>query len=205
MTIYHTATQEDFHAWYAEMFPDKPKNGIVYDEYWDEYKENTCVTEWREIVTRYDINDVKERFPNAEIIQYKAKELKSISEDIEVAIEETQKKIIEYLIRTTKKPKKSLVMDYKKNQTGENDMKETTTEEDYTNPSYYKFNNFESFEIAVEIAEECEMSPREAILFFNVFKYITRYKRKNGIKDLKKARWYFKKLIKLVEETEGDK
>jgi hypothetical protein len=33
----------------------------------------------------------------------------------------------------------------------------------------------------------------------NVIKYVTRYKQKNGVEDLKKARWY---LEKLIEETE---
>ena len=30
----------------------------------------------------------------------------------------------------------------------------------------------------------------------NILKYITRYKDKNGIEDLKKARWYIEDLIK---------
>jgi len=36
----------------------------------------------------------------------------------------------------------------------------------------------------------------------NVIKYICRWKHKNGIQDLKKARWYIDHLIKEVEEGE---
>lgn len=34
----------------------------------------------------------------------------------------------------------------------------------------------------------------------NVMKYVWRYRNKNGVEDLKKARWY---LDKLIEETEN--
>lgn len=36
----------------------------------------------------------------------------------------------------------------------------------------------------------------------NIIKYVSRYKTKNGIEDLKKARWYLNKLIKEVNENE---
>ena len=35
----------------------------------------------------------------------------------------------------------------------------------------------------------------------NVVKYITRYRHKNGLEDLKKARWYINKII---EEKENE-
>ena len=34
----------------------------------------------------------------------------------------------------------------------------------------------------------------------NIIKYVTRYQHKNGIEDLKKARWYLDRLIKRQEE-----
>lgn len=40
---------------------------------------------------------------------------------------------------------------------------------------------------------------------FNVFKYIYRWKEKNGIQDLKKARWYLNDLIKKLEKLEENK
>ena len=33
----------------------------------------------------------------------------------------------------------------------------------------------------------------------NVIKYISRYKNKNGLEDLKKAQWYLNDLIKRIE------
>ena len=38
----------------------------------------------------------------------------------------------------------------------------------------------------------------------NIIKYVTRYKYKNGLEDLKKAEFYLKRLIKNIEE-EGKK
>ena len=35
----------------------------------------------------------------------------------------------------------------------------------------------------------------------NIIKYVSRYTRKNGLEDLKKAKWY---LDKLIEETQGN-
>lgn len=34
----------------------------------------------------------------------------------------------------------------------------------------------------------------------NVIKYVSRWKRKNGVEDLKKARWYIDRLIELENE-----
>ena len=37
----------------------------------------------------------------------------------------------------------------------------------------------------------------------NVIKYVTRYKFKHGVDDLKKAKWYLERLIKQQEEKHG--
>ena len=42
----------------------------------------------------------------------------------------------------------------------------------------------------------------EAICTANVIKYLWRYEEKNGIEDVKKARWYIDRLIKELEEKE---
>ena len=41
----------------------------------------------------------------------------------------------------------------------------------------------------------------EAVCTANALKYLWRWKRKNGVEDLKKARWYLERLIK--EEEDG--
>lgn len=35
----------------------------------------------------------------------------------------------------------------------------------------------------------------------NVIKYVSRYKRKNGLEDLKKAQWYLNKQIEILESN----
>lgn len=45
---------------------------------------------------------------------------------------------------------------------------------------------------------------REAVYTANVIKYICRWKEKNGLEDLKKARWYLDRLIEFVEEAEDE-
>ena len=44
----------------------------------------------------------------------------------------------------------------------------------------------------------------EAVDTGNVIKYVWRWKDKNGVEDLKKARWYIDHLIKEVEQGELD-
>ena len=39
----------------------------------------------------------------------------------------------------------------------------------------------------------------------NVIKYVSRYKRKNGLEDLKKAQWYLNHQIELLEKDEQNK
>ena len=39
----------------------------------------------------------------------------------------------------------------------------------------------------------------------NIIKYIVRHRSKNGIEDLKKARWYLDRLIKKEENAKPDK
>ena len=65
-------------------------------------------------------------------------------------------------------------------------------EKDPTNPSYYR-GGIECFDVARQITED--LTGYEAICTFSVLKYIWRWKHKNGVEDLKKARWYLDKLI----------
>jgi hypothetical protein len=40
----------------------------------------------------------------------------------------------------------------------------------------------------------------EAYLQGNILKYLCRYKYKNGVEDLEKAKWYLNRLIKTIGE-----
>jgi hypothetical protein len=40
----------------------------------------------------------------------------------------------------------------------------------------------------------------EAVCVGNIIKYVARYKHKNGVEDLEKARWYLNKLIDSIKD-----
>lgn len=61
------------------------------------------------------------------------------------------------------------------------------------NPDYYKQSKVECIE-AIESATYY-LNGFEGYCIGNILKYIWRYKSKNGLQDLKKARWYLDKLI----------
>lgn len=61
---------------------------------------------------------------------------------------------------------------------------------DVTNPSHYKLAP------GVEVIQLTEQLP---FLEGNIVKYVCRHKNKNGLEDLKKARWYLDRLIKNLE------
>lgn len=65
-------------------------------------------------------------------------------------------------------------------------------------PSHYKQKSTETIEVIKRMAENCEGV--EAFIVGNIIKYLDRYKYKNGVEDLKKARHYIDMLIKLEEK-----
>lgn len=77
---------------------------------------------------------------------------------------------------------------------------------------YMKFVKKENNPIEPNHYTEMKISPLEYIeanqgdftwCIANVIKYVSRHKRKNGIEDLKKARWYLNHEIKRLEEIKG--
>ncbi len=58
---------------------------------------------------------------------------------------------------------------------------------------------------AIDVIEAftADLRGGEATNTGNVLKYMCRWKHKNGIEDLKKARWYLDRLIELVEFNEN--
>ena len=58
-------------------------------------------------------------------------------------------------------------------------------------PSHYTQGGIEVIDMIVS------MGDGEAFCRANAIKYLSRYKHKNGLEDLKKARWYLNKLIDL--------
>jgi hypothetical protein len=58
---------------------------------------------------------------------------------------------------------------------------------DNINPSHYKQGNIEVIDFILD--------QRLNYLEGNVVKYVSRYKYKNGLEDLKKAQWYLNKIM----------
>lgn len=65
-------------------------------------------------------------------------------------------------------------------------------------PSHYTQGGIECIDAikAATVGKE----PMEAVCVANVVKYLWRYEEKNGLEDVKKARWYLERLIKEMEE-----
>ena len=69
------------------------------------------------------------------------------------------------------------------------------------NPPHYASGKFE----CIEVMEDA--LGKEAVMNFcicNAFKYIFRHKKKNGIEDIQKAKWYLNKYIELEENTTSE-
>lgn len=62
-------------------------------------------------------------------------------------------------------------------------------------PSHYTTGNIE----VIDFIEDNLQEGFEYYLVGNILKYMCRYSHKNGIEDLKKARWYLNKLIEWKE------
>lgn len=80
--------------------------------------------------------------------------------------------------------------------------KMVAVEEDLVNhPSHYKTESgIETIDVIEAFTKGLEGI--EATDTGNIIKYICRWKKKNGLQDLKKAQWYLNHLINKVEEKE---
>ena len=82
------------------------------------------------------------------------------------------------------------------------DMNDINTNKDMINhPDHYQSaNGLEVIDVIKEFTSGLEGI--EATDTGNILKYICRWKKKNGVEDLKKAKWYLEHLIDHVESTE---
>ena len=81
---------------------------------------------------------------------------------------------------------------------GINEAAQNRAVSDNINPSHYKQGDVECIE-ALESAT-CNLKGLDAVCTANAIKYLWRWKEKNGVEDLKKAKWYIDKLIEKEEE-----
>lgn len=66
-------------------------------------------------------------------------------------------------------------------------------------PPHYKTGRFECIDVMVE-TQGVEATQNFCVC--NALKYLYRHKRKNGVEDIKKARWYMDKYIELEEQKQ---
>lgn len=69
-------------------------------------------------------------------------------------------------------------------------------------PNHYLTGKYECIEVMIEA------QGKEAVKDFcicNAFKYLYRADRKNGLEDIKKAKWYLDKYIELNEQSFTDR
>ncbi len=74
--------------------------------------------------------------------------------------------------------------------------------EDVVNhPSHYETGKFECFDVMREVFGD------EAVQDFckcNAFKYLYRHTRKNGVEDIRKAKWYIDHYVQIEDEKEAE-
>lgn len=76
------------------------------------------------------------------------------------------------------------------------DMPTPTPIDMVNHPSHYEIGKFECIDVMIETQGV------DAVMDFcicNALKYLYRHKRKNGVEDIKKARWYIDKYLELWE------
>lgn len=75
-------------------------------------------------------------------------------------------------------------------------------EETVDHPNHYISGKFE----AIDVIEEWTKTLKGGVAFCigNSIKYLARWTKKNGVEDLKKARWYLDKAIATIEKDGND-
>ena len=66
-------------------------------------------------------------------------------------------------------------------------------------PSHYTRGGLEAIDI-IKLVTEGETNGFCGMLIGNILKYVIRFRHKNGVEDLKKARWYLNRLIQELDE-----
>ncbi len=79
-------------------------------------------------------------------------------------------------------------------------MSYETDDKMVSHPDHYKSGKYEVIDIIDEFTKD--LKGTEAVCTANAIKYILRWKKKNGIQDVKKAIWYLTHLVEHLEKEE---
>ena len=94
-------------------------------------------------------------------------------------------------------------IDFRTPTTARDWKKKIGKEKDIVNhPGHYETGKFECIEV---MQEALGVDAVKNFCVCNAFKYLYRHKRKNGLEDIKKAKWYIDKFIELSEESKDGK
>jgi len=82
-----------------------------------------------------------------------------------------------------------------------NKTKKKQTKDNVNHPSHYTQGAIECIDAIKEATKG--LLGIEAVCTANIIKYVWRWKFKNGVEDLRKARWYLDRLIEEVSTTKN--
>lgn len=80
-------------------------------------------------------------------------------------------------------------------------MTNSKSDDAVLHPAHYTFGRFECIDVIEELV--AGLPGKEGFLLGNSIKYLWRFQHKNGLEDLKKARWYLSRLVRHYETCEG--
>lgn len=72
---------------------------------------------------------------------------------------------------------------------------------DKINPNHYRFGDTEAMDFVDAVLKHGGFKAHQAHYVFNIIKYLVRAPRKNGLEDLKKAKWNLDRLIEKWEDV----
>jgi hypothetical protein len=91
------------------------------------------------------------------------------------------------------------MIDHEKTTQLSSDARESDLTKDNVNhPLHYTKGSYEVIDVITDVTRD--MVGIEAVCVGNIIKYVARYKHKNGVEDLEKARWYLNKLIDSIKD-----
>lgn len=76
---------------------------------------------------------------------------------------------------------------------------EVREDDNVNHPAHYQANGIETIDVIEAWTKD--LDGIVAVCAANVIKYISRWHKKNGIEDLKKAQWYLNKLIEVMSRS----
>ena len=79
-------------------------------------------------------------------------------------------------------------------------LKERSDVDNVNHPKHYNSAGIECIDAMEAMVEGATVDAHVAYCWQNAFKYLWRWPYKNGLEDLKKARWYLDRIIERIEE-----